>query len=347
MPDLMPAAAATAVPPTLSVAEIRSPKFEAMQKQAYANDLARLHTRLNEFVPVACPACGQTAAAKAFDKYRCQFVRCHDCQTLYMSPRPTPDVMDDYYSHSENYRIWGEYIFPASEDRRREKICKPMLQSILAACTQHGVAPRHLMEVGPGFGTFAALARSSGAFERVSAVERTPAMAQACRRHGIEVHEMAVEDLPASFDDPADVLVFFEVIEHIFDPKAFLRTGARLLRQGGLLVLTCPNGAGFDTQVLGADSVAVDTEHVNLFNPQSLSLLMERLGFDVLEVSTPGRLDAELVREAILAGQFDVSHQPFLRQVLVDEFDRLGGPFQRFLADNGLSGNMRLIARKR
>ena len=335
----------TTTAPALSIAEIRSPQFRAIQEQAFANDLARLHARLAEFVPVVCPACTQTAASKAFYKYRCQFVRCRDCATLYMSPRPTPAVMDAYYSQSETYQVWGEHIFPASEARRREKICKPMLQAVVEACVRHGVATGHLLEVGPGFGTFAALARS--AFDRVSAVERTPAMAAACRRQGVNVYETAIEDLPETFDDPADVLAFFEVIEHIFDPAAFLRIGARLLRPGGLLVLTCPNGAGFDTQVLGARSVAVDTEHVNLFNPRSLSLLVERLGFEVLEVATPGRLDAELVREAVQDGRFDVSAQPFLKQLLVDDFERLGAPFQRFLADNGLSGNMRLIARKR
>lgn len=337
----------TAAEPTLSVAEIRSPDFRQMQAEAYARDLARLHSRLDEFVSVPCPACGQTQAHKAFDKYRCQFVRCTDCDTLYMSPRPTPAVMDAYYSQSENYDIWGKYIFPASEARRRDKICRPMLDAILQACKQYGVQPHHLMEVGPGFGTFAALAKGSGAFARVSAVERTPAMVEACRRQGIEVHACAVEEMPVDFADAADVLAFFEVIEHVFDPAQFLRVGSRLLRQGGLLVLTCPNGNGFDTQVLGARSVAVDTEHVNLFNPGSLSLLLDRLGFDVLQATTPGRLDAELVREAILEGDFDVSQQPFLRQLLVDDFDRLGAPFQQFLRDQGLSGNMRLIARKR
>lgn len=333
--------------PDLSVAEIRSPQFRQMQQEAYARDLARLHARLAEFVTVGCPACGELQATRAFEKYRCQFVRCLACETLYMSPRPTPAVMDDYYGNSENYRIWGQYIFPMSEARRREKICRPLLAAIVEACARHGVPRGHLMEVGPGFGTFAALAKQSGAFPKVSAVERTPAMAEACRRHGIDVLESAVEDIPEDFGEPADVLAFFEVIEHVFDPAAFLRVGARLLRPGGLLVLTCPNGNGFDTQVLGARSVAVDTEHVNLFNPRSLSLLLERLGFEVLETATPGRLDAELVREAILNGDFDISDQPFLKQVLVDDFERLGGAFQQFLAAQGLSGNMRLIARKR
>ena len=337
----------TTTPDTLSIAEIRGPQFMARQREAMARDHARLHQHLGDFVAVPCPACGQTAARRAFDKYRCQFVRCHDCDTLYMSPRPTPALMDDYYRHSENYRLWAEHIFPASEDRRRDKLCRPLLATITAACAAHGVRPGHLIELGPGFGTFAALARDSGAFERVSVVERTPEMAAACRRHGLAVHETAVEDLPERFDDPADMLVCFEVIEHVYDPVPFLARALRLLKAGGLLVLTCPNGNGFDTQVLGAESVAVDTEHVNLFNPASIARLLERLDCEVLDVATPGRLDVELVREAVQDGRCDVSAQPFLQQLLVTDHARLGAPFQQFLADHGLSGNLRAMARKR
>jgi hypothetical protein len=65
-----------------------------------------------------------------------------------------------------------------------------------------------------------------------------------------------------------------------------------------------------------------------------------------LESFTPGKLDAELVRNKILAGEFDVSEQPFLRKVLIDDWAHLGLPFQEFLVQQGLSSNMWLVARK-
>jgi SAM-dependent methyltransferase len=330
----------------LTIAELRSPAFMARQREAQARDQARLHGHLHDFVAVPCPACGQTAATRAFDKYRCQYVRCRDCDTLYMSPRPTPAVMDDCYSHSENYRIWAEHIFPTSEANRRERLCRPMLATLVEACARHGVPTGHLVEVGPGFGTFAELAQSSGQFREVSVVERTPEMAEACRRRGLRVQETAVEDLPESGGEIADVLVCFEVIEHLFDPVDFLATASRLLRPGGLLVMTCPNGNGFDTATLGAASVAVDIWHVNLFNPASMGRLLERCGYQVLELATPGRLDVELVREAVLDGRHTLGDEPFLRRVVLDEYERLGPAFQRFLAEQGLAGNLRVIARK-
>jgi hypothetical protein len=143
------------------------------------------------------------------------------------------------------------------------------------------------------------------------------------------------------------VLAFFEVIEHIFDPAAFLKVGARLLRRGGLLVLTCPNGNGFDTQVLGAESVAVDTEHVNLFNPGRCRCLLDRLGFDVLEAATPaGWMPSWCARPSWTVTSTSAA-SPSCSSCWSTTTSAWAAPFQRFLAEQGLSGNMRLIARKR
>ena len=54
--------------PTLSLEEIRSNQYLEGQKSAYANDLKRLHKRLDEFVEVECPACGAEDATYKFEK---------------------------------------------------------------------------------------------------------------------------------------------------------------------------------------------------------------------------------------------------------------------------------------
>lgn len=316
------------------------------QEEAFERDIKRLQARLAEFVTVPCPACGRDEHSPAFEKWRFKYVTCIHCQTLYMCPRPSPQVMDSYYSNSENYRYWAEHIFPGSEAARREKIHRPWLERVLGYCQRYAIPHGVLMEVGAGFGTFASLATESGQFEKVVAIEPTPEMAQACRDRGVAVINKRIEDVTDEVEY-ADVVVAFETIEHLFEPRQLLDQCARLMRSGSLLVLSCPNGQGFDIALLGPVSLAVDPEHVNLFNPASLSLLVEAHGFDILEVSTPGRLDAEFVHDAIEQGKFDVSGDPFLKRVLVDEWDRLGWPFQQFLAGNGLSSHMWLAARKK
>jgi SAM-dependent methyltransferase len=252
--------------------------------------------------------------------------------------------MADYYASSENYAYFATHVFPATEASRSEKIHRPRLEKILELCDQYGVGRGRLLEVGPGFGTFAEVATRSETFSDVVVIEPTPEMAAACRARGINVIEKRVEDAAGDVEE-ADVVVSFEVIEHLFEPGRFVAHCGRLLPKGGLLVLTCPNGLGFDIAMLGPRSLAVDAEHVNLFNPTSLSGLVTRFGFDVLEATTPGRLDAELVRDCVLKDHLDLD--PFLQRVLVDEWDRLGWPFQQFLAANGLSSHMWIVARKK
>jgi len=330
----------------LSESELCPDALLAQQEAAFARDMDRLRARRDEFVSVVCPACRCAEAAHAFEKETFEWVRCSACSTVYMSPRPSPGVMNAYYSSSENYQFWAEHIFPASEDARRDKVCAPRLEQILAMMKRAGIARGgRLVEIGPGFGTFAALAQVSGAFDDVQVIEPTPEMAAACRERGVRVIEQRVEDaLPAGVR--ADVLVAFEVIEHLFDPRDMVLRCMDLLGPGGLLVLTCPNSDGFDISWLGAASLAVDAEHVNLFNPRGLRTLLESCGFDVIEQTTPGQLDVEFVHRAIVDGAVDPPVDPFMRRVLMEEYETMGWPFQQFLAANGLSSHMWCAARK-
>lgn len=329
----------------LSESELCPDHLLAEQEAAFARDIARLHARATEFVAVDCPACGAAEKRWTFRKYGFDFQECPACATIYMSPRPSESVMADYYANSENYAIWASRIFPASEAARRVKIHEPWFARVLEYCERYGVPTGTLVEVGPGFGTFCAVATKSGRFRRVIAVEPTPQLAEACRSRGVTVVEKRIEDAAADLS-PADVLCAFEVIEHLFEPARFIADCARVVAPGGLLVLSCPNGLGFDIATLREKALAVDAEHVNLFNPASLGELVRRAGFEVLEATTPGRLDAEFVRTAALKGEIDLAGEPFLKRVLLDEWDHLGWEFQKFLAANGLSSHMWLVARR-
>ena len=121
-------------------------------------------------------------------------------------------------------------------------------------------------------------------------------------------------------------------MEHVFSPNEFLSKLSRCIKKGGLLILSCPNGNGFDINMLGPLSTSIDHEHLNYFNPYSFSLLLKKCGFKPLEIYTPGVLDAELVRNKILSHEFNISDSPFFQKVLVDEWDELGVEFQSFLS---------------
>ncbi|MFH1462593.1 MAG: class I SAM-dependent methyltransferase [bacterium] len=328
----------------LSENKIRPDNLSQKQNKLYEEDVKNLLKRKNEFVKVDCPACGKRNFKNWGKKYSLDYAVCNNCQTVFISPRPTPQILDDYYKNSQNYIFWNKYIFPKSEKVRRQEIFKPRAELIKKICLKHNISHNVLVDVGAGFGTFCEEAEKMKFFKKIIAVEPTPDLAKTCRKKGLEVIEKYIEEV--DFKIPVDVMTAFEVIEHLFSPKDFLLGCASALKKRGIIVLTCPNIQGFDLLMLRELSKTIDAEHLNYFNPDSLCYLLERRGFKIIEVSTPGKLDAELVRKASLKGEFNIKKHPFIEKVLINDWQRLAAGFQKFLSDNLLSSHMLIVARK-
>ena len=330
----------------LSEEAIRPAELIEKQRIYVLTDVGRMLSKCEEFVFVSCPACGSAEAKDKYTHNGIKYVECESCETFYVNPRPPSDVLGWFYESSPNYEYWNNVIFPATEETRRQRISVPRVDRLLSLCDKFKVEKKSLLEIGPGFGSFCKELKSRNIFERIVAVEPNAALAETCRGHGLEVIEKPVEQIQLQEEELFDVVANFEVIEHLFAPVEFVEAAVKLLKPGGILMLTCPNGKGFDVETLGPLSDTVDHEHLNYFNEKSLGIMLEKAGLEVVESSTPGVLDADLVRNKILSGEFDVSNQPFLKKVLIDEWESLGGSFQDFLVEQGLSSNLWIVARK-
>lgn len=328
----------------VSPEQLRPPALMAEKEQFLEMDREFLRTNRHRWVLVACPACGLDLPVSFGEKHGFPFVSCSDCGTAYMSPRPDAALLAAFYQQSANYRFWNKHIYPASAATRLERIFRPRAKQILALLADAGIEARTLVEVGAGHGLFCEALRDTGAIPRIIAIEPTPDLAGTCRSKGLETLEAVIEAVPD--DLRADVAVSFEVIEHLFEPEGFVRACGHMLPSGGLLVLSCPNVQGFDMQLLGLLSDSFNHQHLNYFHPNSITRLLRRCGFETMSVRTPGQLDAAMVRNKVLAGSYDLSERPFLRHVLLEHWEELGGGFQDFLAASGLSSHMWVVARK-
>lgn len=330
---------------SLTENDIRPKSLDALRFEAQAKDIAWLLERNGEFVTVACPACGSQEGEITYRKHGFEWHRCVHCETRYMSPRPPVEILGEFYSRSELYKIWNDLIFPASQETRRLRIFRPRLEQMLALCEDHGVEGGSFFEIGAAHGIFCDEVRMSGKFGRVVAIEPSAIQAQTCRKLGLETIEAPVE-ATEYLAGTADVVAAFEVIEHLSNPGQFVAAMARLLRPGGLLLITTPNSGGFDIATLGPVSDQIYPEHVTLFSIDGLAGLVRSAGLVEVQRLTPGQLDCDIVRSKAIAGAIDLSDQPFLRRVLIEEWDGLGAAFQMFLANNGLSSHLWYVARR-
>ncbi len=327
--------------------DIRPFQYKEGMKTALQRDLAWLQARKDRFVEVNCPACGEKDYREAFRKYHFDFVSCNACETVFMNPRAPAQMLSEFYARSELYAFWNQYVFPASEEIRRKKIFRPRVDRILEICARNHTATNSIIEVGAGFGTFCVEMKSRGVFKEVTAVEPNGELAQSCRERGIDTFECTIEELrPERLAHKPDVVVSFEVIEHLYSPELFLRHCRKIMGKDSIIVVTCPNYKGFDIATLGTVSESIDAEHINLFNPASLQLLFRRNGFEILECFTPGEIDVDIVRNKVLEGEYNLSGQPFLKTVLMDGWPELAKRFQEFLQKNQLSSHMWLVAKR-
>jgi SAM-dependent methyltransferase len=325
--------------------EIRSNDFTAEKLKAYQQDIDWLQERKGDFIEVNCPGCGKSKKDHFHTKNNFDYVKCSECKTVFMCPRPPANLLHEFYKVSKGYEFWNKYIFPDAEPVRREKLCKPRIREIIQLCKNHHVGHGCFVEVGPGFGTFTEEVVKTGFFKKSIVVEPSPKLAATCRGKNLNVIESVIEN--AEFQEKVDVVATFEVVEHLFDPKIFIEGCRKVLNVGGLLCMTCPCIQGFDFLGAGREGAPLDHEHLNYFNPKSMSILLERCGFRVVTISTPGVLDVELVRSAALRGEISLEGQPFLKHILIEDWDEnRGRRFQEFLSQNLLSGHMWAVGQK-
>ncbi len=264
--------------------DIRPDVLMVEQAKRFERDIGWLWDQSSRFVSVSCPACDLVWAEAAWRKHGFSWSRCLRCETVYMTPRPDLKLLAEYYQRSEQYAYWNEMIFPASEPARM-KIAQQRAVHLVEISDERET----LLDVGAGFGTFA---EAADYYFDVVALEPEPHLAQSCFDRGLTVIAEPFEDAELPH---FDIITAFEVIEHLFSPRKFLKRCAEVLPTDGLLCLTCPNVKGFEIEVLGAKSKAIDPEHLNLFHLASLAMALSNAGFEVIESETPGRLDCELV----------------------------------------------------
>jgi 2-polyprenyl-6-hydroxyphenyl methylase/3-demethylubiquinone-9 3-methyltransferase len=329
----------------LKVNDIRPDAALAGQQEAMDKDIALLKSWSGNFVEVDCPACELGPRKFVYTAYGFSYQCCLACGTQYISPRPTSKMLAEFYRVSENYAYWAEHIFPPTAQIRREELFKPRARNIADICIENAIPRGTLVEVGAGYGLFCEELRKLEIFEKIIALEPSPDLAKVCLDKGIETIASPYELV--SFEAPVDFIVSYEVIEHLFAPPEFVAWAYNALRPGGSILLTCPNIRGFDTILLKQDAVAVDHEHLNYFHPTSIAQLLERAGFTDIQVSTPGRLDLDLVRRAYrneLVGSEALG--PFLTDIIRRCDDKIDSEFQKFLQSTGYSSNMMAIGRR-
>lgn len=168
---------------------------------------------------------------------------------------------------------------------------------------------RRIFDLGCGNGAIAADLQSAG-FDVTGIDVSESAIAHARLAHpNIKLHVgSAYDDLAGSYG-LFPVVVSFEVVEHLYSPKAFARTVFDLLEPGGLALISTPyhgylkNLAIALTNGFDAHFTALwDHGHIKFWSERTITELLTEAGFTSLHIQRVGRV-APLAKSMIVTAR--------------------------------------------
>lgn len=229
-----------------------------------------------------CPACAGAASPRLHGvKGAFRWRLCASCATTYVDRTPAAEELAAVY---DGYYGAQNLVVPDFVSRRLGEIIGPFA---------HYRSSGRLLDVGFGAGVLLAKADEMG--WECWGQEISPEPLRVARERGWRVIEgdLCAAQLP---DGHFDVICIAEVVEHLPNPADYLRASYRLLRPGGLLYVTTPNGRSLTARLLGVDwSVYSAPEHLQLFSRQSLARALRQVGFTAVRTATEGLNPAELL----------------------------------------------------
>jgi SAM-dependent methyltransferase len=236
----------------------------------------------------ACLVCGHAAfraMCNASDrlygttKSEFQIVACEGCGLMRLAPVPAPEDLSRYYP--ANYWYVADRSLAATlEERYRRLVLGDHVRFVtraLAECGESGPT----LDVGCGGGLFPRMLRERG-FPAIGLDSSPEAAAVAWHSNGVPVlcGDLAQAPLAAS---TFRGITMFHVLEHLYDPRAYLTAAHALLRPRGRLIVQVPNAACWQFKLLGSRWNGVDApRHLTDFRARDLEALLSAAGFEVL-----------------------------------------------------------------
>lgn len=318
--------------------EIHAEDFCASFWQELTKEISEFaRTRSGNFITINyCPACKSQDLDDCFSCYGMKYNRCKACRTLFINPCPDEASIVNFLNTSKAFALWREKM-PQSMQESRKKLYNQRAEILSNEIQNLDYQPRSIIEVGGGRGEFTEKLVSMDIFEKIYVIE--PQELE-YKHPKVELHRASFEE--TRLDSPADMVVSFEVLEHLIDPHRFLRKSFELLKPGGVLIFTTPNSDSLDINILQNKSEQVPFDHIRLYNPQALKLMLDQIGFVNIKISTPGKFDADLLDKARPLA--DSNLNDLLDFILED--DSRKQDFQNYIVKNMKSSHMRCIAHK-
>lgn len=242
-----------------------------------------------------CPVCGSNQRRLLFPVHQSFVYSCQPCGLRYLDPCMSQKDMSDFYespeqlfkSHAfyQTYYDYGDLTKPSKTMRDYQ-----VFLSCLDEMSSSQKKTRTFFEVGYGNGLFLAAAQKKG--WQVAGIDSSHRNRSVARhRFGLELQQGDFMSCQSSLTNGYDVVVAMDVLEHFYQPMAFLEKIYSYLSAEGFFLIAVPNDLSFLRLlseslfrmsfglIRGGIEKTYLMEHTVYYTRQTLSALLQKCGF--------------------------------------------------------------------
>ena len=121
-------------------------------------------------------------------------MRCENCHTLYVSPRPSEKQLFKYYDKYEAPNFWAELLIMTNDERKflqhLPRVKK--LNSIINECRNE---KKLFVELGAGNGNFSKAVAEAEIFDNVIATDISDKCIDSCKAQGLNAKKLQLTNL--------------------------------------------------------------------------------------------------------------------------------------------------------
>lgn len=285
-----------------------------------------------------CPACdkGLSALGKVADL---GYVHCLSCESVFLNEVPDSALWAGLLADVSRYRQSPEAFHYGITQSRIDNVYGPKLEWMQSTLRLRDIRSPRLMEVVTPPSDFTPLLRGEEAFKEVLTLDEMKLAS------GERPNRSASNAIQTDEVERADAAILLESLDRADDPAKLLHAVVRRLTKDGLLFVTAAVCSGFDMKVLGLrNRYLYPPDRANCFSLKGLELLLTSAGLSLLEVSTPGVLDVEVVLAHLQQDPL-LPLSAFEKQLLATD-EETRETFQTFLQQNRMSSFARIVAVK-
>jgi len=298
---------------------------------------------------LCCPACKSRDSKKAFSKFELNYSECQKCGSVYLNPRPSDEDIRKYYMESKAAKFWRDTLARKTEDKRKEKIYEKRFQWLSDVSENYVPSAETIADFNSRDPEYMREFLSAPYFKRKILVNPyfDTAVLSNSNADANEILTLGNLKTPLKHRETIDVACSFETIDCSSDIESFLKSVHLMLRPDGIFFLTTISISGFDLQVLWGESSSIfPPDRINILSRKGLEVLFKRHGFDMIEYSTPGFLDLDIVKNAARKDS-SIELPRFVKTILDNGDEQVYRDFQEFLQLSKLSSFTRIVLRKR